>query len=426
MNWQAPPAALAVFLVFLRLGCTSFGGPVAHLALFRAELVQRRRWLDEQRYAELVALCQFVPGPASSQVGMVLGWQRAGWAGLVAAWLGFTAPAALLMLGLAYSVSALAAWQTSALWLGALQGLKVAAVAVVAQAVWGMARSLCPDAARRGLAVLAAALALGVPWWLGTGAVWGQLLAMALCALVGWAWGERWLQPWLKPAPNPVPNSPNPTPDPGFGLPRAAGWVALLLLGLALLGLPLWAAGTGSALLAQVDGFFRAGALVFGGGHVVLPLLQSAVVPTGAVSATDFLAGYGAAQAMPGPLFAFSAYLGAVMNPALLGPLAPWQAGLLMLLALFAPALLVVVGLLPFWDVLRQRRGVRSAMTGLNAGVVGLLLAALIDPVWPSAIHSPAHLALAVVALLALLRGRLSPVWVVLACAGAGALWTGV
>ncbi|MDP2417697.1 MAG: chromate efflux transporter [Hydrogenophaga sp.] len=406
---------LGVFLVFLRLGCTSFGGPVAHLAFFRTEFVERRRWLDEHRYADLVALCQFLPGPASSQVGMVLGWQRAGWGGLTAAWLGFTLPSALLMVGFAYGVTQLAALQTLPLWQGALQGLKVAAVAVVAQAVWGMARSLCPDAARRALALAAAALALGVPWWTGDGTAWGQLLAMAVSAFAGLVWGADWL--------NPATTDPSAETDPGFGLPRAAGWVALLLLVAALLGLPLWAAGGDSALLAQVDGFFRAGALVFGGGHVVLPLLQSSVVPSGAVSTTDFLAGYGAAQAMPGPLFAFSAYLGAAMNPAVLGQLAPWQGGALMLLAVFAPALLLVVGLLPFWDTLRQRAGVRTAMVGMNAGVVGLLLAALVNPVWPSAIHGLPDLALAVAALLALLRWRLSPLWVVLGCAGAGALW---
>lgn len=388
---------------------------MAHLAFFRTEFVERRRWLDEHRYADLVALCQFLPGPASSQVGMVLGWQRAGWGGLVAAWLGFTLPSALLMVGFAYGVTHMAALQAAPLWLGTLHGLKVAAVAVVAQAVWGMARSLCPDTARRGLALVAAALALGVPWWTGVGLAWGQLLAITVCALTGVAWGARWLPQ--------QPTSPGADTHPGFGLPRPAGWVALLLLAATLLGLPLWAAGSGNAMLAQVDGFFRAGALVFGGGHVVLPLLQSAVVPSGAVSTTDFLAGYGAAQALPGPLFSFSAYLGAVMNPAVLGPLSPWQGGLLLLLAVFAPALLLVVGLLPFWDTLRQRAGVRTAMVGMNAGVVGLLLAALVNPVWPSAIHGPADLALAVAALLALLRWRLSPLRVVLGCAGAGALW---
>lgn len=402
---------LEVFLVFLRLGCTSFGGPVAHLAFFRAEFVERRRWLDEDSYADLVALCQFLPGPASSQVGMVLGWQRAGWGGVAAAWLGFTLPATLLMLGFACGVTRMGALGATPLWVGALHGLKVAAVAVVAQAIWGMARGLCPDVPRRVLAALVALLVLGLPLFTGMGVAWGQLLAMGVGGLAGLLSGARWLAARA-----------GPDAHQGFGMPRVAGWTALALLALLLLGLPLWAAGSGSALLAQVDGFFRAGALVFGGGHVVLPLLQSSVVSTGAVSTADFLAGYGAAQAMPGPLFTFSAYLGTVMNPAVLASLAPWQGGLLMVGVIFLPALLLVVGLLPFWDSLRRRAGVRSVMTGVNAGVVGLLAAAFIDPVWSSAIHVLPDLALAVAALVALIRWRMSPSWVVLACAVAGAL----
>jgi chromate transporter len=228
------------------------------------------------------------------------------------------------------------------------------------------------------------------------------------------AWfGQRWLAART-----------GPDAHQGFGMPRTAGWVSLALLVCLLAGLPLWAAASGSGLLAQVEGFFRAGTLVFGGGHVVLPLLQASVVPTGAVSATDFLAGYGAAQALPGPLFSFSAFLGAAMDPAVLGPLAPWQGGLLMLVAIFLPALLLVVGVLPFWDLLRTRQGVRAVMTGVNAGVVGLLVAAFIDPVWPSAIGSPLDVALAALALAALWRWRISPLWVVLGCAGAGVLTT--
>lgn len=402
---------LQVFLVFLRLGLTSFGGPVAHIAFFRDEFVTRRRWLDEPGYADLVALCQFLPGPASSQVGMVLGLQRAGWGGLMAAWLGFTLPSALLMIGLAYAIGQSSALQGNGWWQSALDGLKVAAVAVVAHAIWGMARSLCPDAARRALALLAALLALGVPAFTGAGLVWGQLLAMLVSGAVG-AWlGHRWLG---SGASAPV--------QPGFGLSRRVGVLAMgLLLGL-LLGLPLGAAASGSAWMAQVDGFFRAGALVFGGGHVVLPLLQASVVPTGAVSAADFLAGYGAAQAVPGPLFTFAAFLGATMHPAVMGVLSPWQNGLLLLAVIFLPALLVVVGVLPFWDVLRARAGVRAAMTGVNAGVVGLLVAAFIDPVWPAAIGSWQDVVLAALALAALWRWRMSPFWVVLGCAGAGAL----
>ena len=406
MSPQRAGSLIEVFWVFLRLGCTSFGGPVAHLAFFRTEFVERRRWLSESSYADLVALCQFLPGPASSQVGMVLGWQRAGWGGIAAAWLGFTLPAALLMIGFAYGVAQLGELGSAPAWQAALHGLKVAAVAVVAQAIWGMARGLCPDFARRALAAVAAVLALGLSWLTGWGAVWGQLLAIGVAGLAGWWMGPRWLAAGRGPDANH-----------GFGMPPAAGWAALTLLLALLLLLPAWAVGSGSALMAQVDGFFRSGALVFGGGHVVLPLLQASVVPGGAVSNADFLAGYGAAQAVPGPLFTFSAYLGAVMNPLVLGGLSPWQGGLLMLVAVFMPALLVVVGVLPFWDLLRQRVGVRAVLTGVNAGVVGLLVAAFIDPVWPAAILSVADLALAAVALVALVRWRVSPLWVVLACA---------
>lgn len=402
---------IEVFRVFLRLGCTAFGGPVAHLALFRTEFVERRRWLSESSYADLVALCQFLPGPASSQVGMVLGWQRAGWGGMAAAWLGFTMPAALLMIGFAHGVAQLGELGTAPAWEAALHGLKVAAVAVVAHAIWGMARGLCPDGPRRALAGVAAALALGMPWLTGWSAVWGQLLAIGVAGLVGLWMGPRWL------APGGAPDA-----HQGFGMPRSAGWVALALLALLLAALPLWAAASGSAWAAQVDGFFRAGALVFGGGHVVLPLLQATVVPTGAVSGTDFLAGYGAAQAVPGPLFSLSAYLGAAMSPSVLGALAPWQGGLILLVVLFAPAVLVVVGVLPFWDLLRRRIGARAVLTGINAGVVGLLVAALIDPVWPAAILNWTDGLLAGVALLALLRWRISPLWVVLGCSAAASV----
>lgn len=407
----SPASLIEVFWVFLRLGCTSFGGPVAHLAFFRTEFVERRRWLSETSYADLVALCQFLPGPASSQVGMALGWRRAGWGGMAAAWLGFTLPAAVLMIGFAHGVAWLDDAGDAPAWQAALQGLKVAAVAVVAQAIWAMSRSLCPDTPRRVLAGVAAALALGLPWLTGWGGAWGQLLAIGVAGLTGLWMGSRWLAAGSAP-----------DAQQGFGMTRTAGAVALALLALLLVGLPLWAEASGSALLAQVAGFFGAGALVFGGGHVVLPLLQSSVVPVGAVSSADFLAGYGAVQAMPGPLFSFSAYLGAVMNPAVLAGLAPWLAGLLMLGAVFAPAALTVVGVLPFWDLLRQRIGVRSVLTGINAGVVGLLVAAFIDPVWPAAMQSVGDVLLAGVALAALLRWRISPVWVVSGCAAAASL----
>lgn len=395
----APPAAPArpgkvmeVFLAFLRLGLTSFGGPVAHLGYFRSEFVERRKWLDDRNYSDLVALCQFLPGPASSQVGMALGLARAGWAGSLAAWVGFTLPSALLLILFAYGMAQYSALAGS----GIVHGLKVVAVAVVAQAVGGMAKSLCPDRLRAGLAILAALLTLALPSALG------QIGAIVACGLAG-----RWL---LQLPPQPPVNHQN------YPVSRRAGLVALTIFGLLLIALPAWAASTGSPLLALVDGFYRAGALVFGGGHVVLPLLQATVVPGGFVGNPDFLAGYGAAQAVPGPLFTFAAFLGAVMT----GPLTGWTGGLFFLTVVFVPAFLLLVGALPFWEMLRQRSGIQSTMAGINAGVVGILLAALYDPVWTSAIRSKADFGLALAAFGLLVYARVSPIWVVLLAALAG------
>ena len=284
-----------VLWVFLCLGLTSFGGPVAHLGYFRTEFVERRRWMDERGYADLVALCQFLPGPASSQVGMAVGLARAGVPGSLAAWVGFTLPSALLLIGFALALAQRGQWLES----GVLQGLKVAAVAVVAQAVWGMAKNLCPDRPRAGLAIAAALLSLLLP------SVLSQVGAMAVCGLVGW---RLLLQTGSQVAQQPAAHQP-------FCVSHRAGAFALGVFTLLLLGLPLLAAATASPLLATLDAFYRAGALVFGGGHVVLPLLQTAVVPGGAVTNAEFLAGYGATQAVPGPLFTFAAYLGAVMRP---------------------------------------------------------------------------------------------------------------
>lgn len=408
-----PPSGgvFEVFRAFLRLGLTSFGGPVAHLAYFRHEFVVKRRWLDEASYADLVALCQFLPGPASSQVGMALGWGRAGWAGMAAAWLAFTLPSALVLIALAYGVVALGDASQAPWWQGALKGLKLAALAVVAQAIWGMARQLTPDAARRALALGTAALALAWSAWLGGSAWAGQLLPLALCALVGWRWGGGWV---TKAGEGALAAMPSP--------PRRVGVLASLVFAGLLVALPLLAAWADDPLLSQVDGFFRAGALVFGGGHVVLPWLQASVVPVGAVSATDFMAGYGAAQAVPGPLFTFAAFLGAAMDPAALGGLSRWQGGLVMLLALFAPAALVLVAALPFWARWRQRPGLRATMAGVNAGVVGLLLAAWLNPMWPAAVSGWGDAALAALALLVLMKSRASPVWFVAGCALMGAL----
>ncbi|MCO5104088.1 MAG: chromate efflux transporter [Burkholderiaceae bacterium] len=400
-------ALLEVFLTFLRLGLTSFGGPVAHLAYFRAELVERRRWLGDARYSELLALCQFLPGPASSQLGMALGMTRAGLWGALAAWLGFTLPSAAALLLFAQTLSAHPTLAAA----GWVHGLKVVAVAVVAQAVWAMARSLCPDRPRAALAMLAALLTLLAP----TAAA--QLVALLLCALLGLGWlqdtgaGAR------------ASGEGDGTEAPAIAVSRSLAIVALVVFFALLLVLPLWAAATGSPALSAMSGVYRAGALVFGGGHVVLPLLEASVVPAGLVSQGDFLAGYGAAQAVPGPLFSFAAYLGALLPGAMHGA----AGALLLLCAIFLPGFLLLLGALPFWEVLRQRQGMRRAIAGVNAGVVGLLLSALYDPVWTGAIHSRADAALALAAWALLSLGRLSPVWVVGFAAVAGwalARWT--
>lgn len=383
---------LEVFLAFLKLGLTSFGGPVAHLGYFRAEFVERRRWLDDQSYSDLVALCQFLPGPASSQVGIALGLGRAGWGGAMAAWIGFTFPSAMALILFAAGVTRWAALSES----GAVHGLKVVAVAVVAQAVWGMAKSLCPDRLRAGVAIAAALLVLAVP------TAMGQVAAIVAGGLVG-----RWA---LKLGHLPAAQHRD------YGVSKATG-AALLGLFVALLAaLPLLAAVMQAPAMSVVAGFYKAGALVFGGGHVVLPLLQAGVVPSGLVSNDVFLAGYGAAQAVPGPLFTFAAFLGAVMPT----PFGGWLGGLALLLAIFLPAALLVIGALPFWETLRQRDGVQRAMAGVNAAVVGVLLAALYDPVWTSAIHSSADFGLALAAFGLLVYGRLSPVLVVALAAAAG------
>lgn len=389
---NAVPAArsspLEVFLAFLRLGLTSFGGPVAHLGYFRSEFVARRQWLDDRSFSDLVALCQFLPGPASSQVGIALGLGRAGWLGALAAWVGFTLPSAVALIAFAYGVATWTGLATS----GAVHGLKLAAVAVVAQAVWGMARTLCPDRQRAGLAVLAALLVLAVP-----GAP-GQVTAIAAGAALG-LWALR-----LEALPA--------AQHRDYGIPKAVGAMLLALLAGLLLLLPVAAAASGSMLLAAISVFVHAGALVFGGGHVVLPLLQAGVVPPGWIGNDAFLAGYGAAQAVPGPLFTIAAYLGAAMPP----PLGGWIGGLTLLVAIFLPAFLLVAGALPFWESLRRRQAVQRAMAGINAAVVGVLAAALYDPVWTGAVHSRTDFGLALAAFGALVVARVSPV-IVVACA---------
>lgn len=382
----------AIFLIFLRLGLTSFGGPLAHLGYFRDEFVTRRRWLTENSYADLVALCQFLPGPASSQVGMALGLSRSGYAGALAAWAGFTLPSAIALVLFALGISN----SSEAIPSGALHGLKVAAVAVVAQAVWGMARNLCPDALRVSLMAIAACTALLLPNALG------QLGVIVAAGISGMA--------LFKPA-QVAPHDPLP-----MAVSQRAGMAWLALFFALLIGLPILSQSVPIQALAMFDAFYRAGSLVFGGGHVVLPLLQAEAVPSGWVSNEAFLAGYGAAQAVPGPLFTFAAYLGASMNTAPSG----WIGGMVCLLAIFVPSFLLVVGALPFWEQMRRNRRAQAALAGINAAVVGLLLAALYQPVWTSAIHQPQDFGLALLGLVALMFWKLPPWLVVVGSTAAG------
>ena len=384
-----------VFAAFARLGLSSFGGPIAHLGYFRQELVVRRRWIDEAGYADLIALCQFLPGPASSQVGFALGVLRGGGLlGGLAAWFAFTMPSALILTGFALGAAALRGPVAA----GALHGLKLVAAAVVAQALWGMARSLAPDRARAAIALAAVALvvvlvgSLGQIAALGLGALSGVLV----CRIEGGA----------------------PVGALSFPVSRAGGAAALALFALLLVVPPLLAGAHGA--LALFDAFYRSGALVFGGGHVVLPLLQAEVVAPGWIADETFLAGYGLAQAMPGPLFAFAAYLGAAMGAPPNGMLG----ALVALVGLFLPGLLLVYGMLPFWDSLRARPPAQAAMRGANAAVVGILAVAFYDPVWTSAILSRADFALALAGFLLLTMWKAPPWLVVVLLAGAGVLPT--
>ena len=389
MKTQA--GAPEVFLSFLRLGLTSFGGPVAHLSYFRAEFVGRRKWLDEAAYADLISLCQFLPGPASSQIAIALGYFRAGYAGGLAAWLGFTLPSAVAMVAFAYGVGQMGDLSHVA-W---LHGLKIVAVAVVAQAVRAMAQRLCPDRIRAALALAAAALMLAFP------TAGGQIGVLVAGGLIGWAFlpAEADLRAIAMPAPS-----------------QAAGVAAGVAFVVLLFGLPLLADATSNHALALFSAFYRAGSLVFGGGHVVLPLLQQAVVPPGWIGNDAFLAGYGAAQAVPGPLFTFAAYLGAAMRPTPNGGVG----ALIALIAIYLPSFLLLIAALPFWGVLRQRAAAQAALKGVNAAVVGLLLAALCTPVWTSAIFTPADFGLALAAFLLLTFGQIPP-WLVVIFGALGA-----
>lgn len=386
---EPPSTARAgeVFAAFLKLGFTAFGGPVAHLGYFREEFVSRRRWLDDAAYADLVALCQFLPGPASSQVGLALGLLRAGLAGAMAAWVAFTLPSAVAMVLVALGVGALAG--EAGLTLDALSGLKAAAVAVVALALWGMARTLTPDARRASVAVAAAALV----------AAWDSPLAQIAAIVAGGVAGLVLVRPEARAeaAHLPVPVSR------GWGIASLAAFFLLLA------GLPLVAEG---ALAELFESMYRAGALVFGGGHVVLPLLQAEVVAPGWVGQESFMAGYGAAQAVPGPLFTFAAYLGTAA--------AGVSGGVVALLGIFLPAWLLVLGALPFWARLRGNLRAQAVLAGVNAAVVGLLAAAFYDPVFTAGVRGPLDFAAALLALLLLAAWKVPPWAVVLICGAIG------
>ena len=393
MNNTQKLSSLQVFKTFLKLGLTSFGGPVAHLGYFRDEFVARRKCLSEPAYADLVALCQFLPGPASSQVGIGIGLSQAGVRGAFAAWAGFTLPSALALILFAYGVTALNGAVEHASW---LHGLKVVAVAVVAQAIWGMAKALCPDRPRGTAAILAAVLMLAWP------SSWGQIVAIFLGGLFGLL--------FLK--------AETVTDHTALHIPisRVVAASLLGLFGTLLIVIPLLASQVPNHTLALIDRFYRTGSLVFGGGHVVLPLLQAAVVSPGWINKDLFLAGYGAAQAVPGPLFTFSAYLGAVMQP---GP--GWVNGLICLLSIFLPSFLLVLGILPFWEKLRRGKGVRSALMGVNAAVVGLLLAVFYNTVWTSGILSTKDFILGLIAFGLLSLWKIPP-WLVVAVTALGSV----
>ncbi|MEM5436921.1 chromate efflux transporter [Paraburkholderia diazotrophica] len=396
--------AFEVLWVFLQMGCTCFGGPIAHLGYFRREFVERRRWLDDTTYTDLIALCQFLPGPASSQVGFSIGLLRAGWRGGLAAWLGFTLPSAVLLAGYA-SVARLL---DNTLGKGLVHGLKLVAVAVVAQAIWDMARRLCPDRARAAIALAALAL-LSV---LDT--VYAQLIVIGGGALLGVV---AWRMASASSAFAAQAASSAPADAHAFALPRAASGIALVLFFALLAGLPALEALLPATWTIRIfDVFYRSGALVFGGGHVVLPLLQQATVASGWVSANDFLAGYGAAQAVPGPLFTFASYLGWMMSPSS----AHWLGALCATVGIFLPGLLLVIAVLPHWQALRTRPSVAALLAGANAAVVGLLASAFYAPVWTSAVLSAADFAVAVVSLFLLTRWNVRPLLVVLLCAAAG------
>lgn len=385
-------SALEVLLAFLKLGLTCFGGPVAHIGYFRDEFVTRRHWLDEQAYADLVALCQFLPGPASSQVGFSIGLIRAGYRGALAAWIGFTLPSAIVLVLFAYGAGSLG----GPIGTGLLHGLKLVAVAIVAQAVWGMARTLCPDRERASIAVVAALIIL-----FSTSSV-AQIGAILLGGVAGL---------WFCRA-----AAPSAAGHIAMPISRCVGLAALAAFFLLLIGLPILRGLVTSQGLDLFEASYRSGALVFGGGHVVLPLLREAFVAPGWVSDDAFLAGYGAAQAVPGPLFTFAAYLGAVVRP----PPNGLMGAAIGLIGIFLPGVLILIGTLPFWDTFRKRAGAQAMMRGVNAAVVGLLGAALYNPVWTSSVKTPGDFGIALVGFVLLMIWRAPPLLVVVLSALGG------
>ncbi len=389
---------LEVFLQFLLLGSSSFGGPIAHLGYFHERFVQREHWLTEAAYADLVALSQLLPGPSSSQVGMGLGFLRAGWMGGVVAWVGFTLPSALLMIGAAALLSANPAWLNSSV----IDGLKVAAVAVVAQAVLSLQRKLAPDRERICLMAFSAVLVLLVPL------AWAPLLALLIGGVIGVT--------RLKPSGEEL------SPSDVLTVPLNR-WVAMGLLGMVLVlfvTLPVLLANTEPIVLQQLGGFLQAGALVFGGGHVVLPLLEQSLVPQDWIGLDQFLVGYGAAQAVPGPMFSFAAFLGFDLRGGLHGI----GGALLAVIALFLPSFLFIGGILPFWNQIGRLQTMRRALLGINAAVVGILLAALFEPIWQEGIQSNAEFSLGLIAFLMLVSWK-QPAWrVVIFCGVMSGLWS--
>ncbi|HEY4445112.1 MAG TPA: chromate efflux transporter [Steroidobacteraceae bacterium] len=383
---------LEVLRVFLKLGLSSFGGPVAHIGYFREEFVVRRGWLDDATFSDLVALCQFLPGPASSQVGFSIGLMRAGYLGALAAWTGFTLPSAIALLLVAYGATGLG----GPVGLGLLHGLKLVAVAIVAQAIWGMARTLCPDRQRATIAGIAILVVLF------SASSSGQIAAILFGAIAGL---------WLCRAPSPASTGAIVVP-----VSRQAGIASLVIFALLLVGLPLLREFGSSPGIALFDAFYRSGALVFGGGHVVLPLLRSAFVAPGWVSDDAFLAGYGAAQAIPGPLFTFAAYLGAVAEPSPHGVMG----AALGLIGIFLPGILILIGTLPFWEIFRARPDAQAAMRGINASVVGILGGAFYDPVWTSSVKTTGDFGVAIIGFILLITWRAPPLLVVVIGAAAG------